>query len=197
MLLEQAGLRTSDHAPPRPDGSSQELEVHELYRRLDGGQERPTFRPGPWDLRFSGLIVELDEELHFNRYRAQTLETSWSRDLPWAETYRAQCARYEPECLRAGRWGKRWTNASAARMFEGGPAGDLEGAGAPRWKQRALYDAIKDTAVGDVTLARVSVWDALECGRLLGEVLDGVAVEPREVLDHVEQRRAPPLRRRA
>jgi hypothetical protein len=44
-------------------------------------------------------------------------------------------------------------------MFSGGAAGDLDGEGAPRWKQRALYDAIKDTAPAalGVALARVSV----------------------------------------
>jgi len=47
-------------------------------------QDAPTFRPGGWDLPFRGpLLVELDEELHFNCYRATTLEASWEADLPW------------------------------------------------------------------------------------------------------------------
>jgi hypothetical protein len=57
-------------------------------------------------------------------------------------------------------------------MFSGGPPGDLDGAGAPRWKQRALYDAMKDTArsagAGAAVLARVSVWDPV-AGATLGE----------------------------
>jgi hypothetical protein len=58
----------------------------------------------------------------------------------------------------------------------------------------ALYDAVKDTIVADdsgLVLARVSIWDPLDGGPLLGEALDGVAVEPRAVLELVERRRAP------
>ena len=41
------------------------------------GPSSPRFRPGRWDLVFEeDLVVELDEELHFNRYRASTLTTS-------------------------------------------------------------------------------------------------------------------------
>jgi hypothetical protein len=43
----------------------------------------PPLRPGAWDLVFAdGLVVELDEELHFNRYRAQSLQNEWATDLP-------------------------------------------------------------------------------------------------------------------
>jgi hypothetical protein len=40
-------------------------------------------------------------------------------------------------------------------------AGQLDGAGAPRWKQRALYDAIKDLAslAASLRVVRVSVYD--------------------------------------
>lgn len=194
-LLEQAGLRPAAAAPPRPDGASRVAELCELHRSLGGVGERPAFKPGPWDLAFGdGLLVELDEELHFNRYRALTLQTSWSHGLPWTQAYQAHCAQREEECLHAGRWGRRWSSPSAARMFNGGPPGDLDGAGAARWKQRALYDAVKDTIVADdsgLVLARVSIWDPLDGGPLLGEALDGVAVEPRAVLELVERRRAP------
>ena len=109
------------------------------------------------------MLVELDEELHFNRYRLLTLETSWARDLPWTSAYRDLCASHEDDCLRAAQWGKRWTNPSCEVLF-GAPAppGQLGGdGGAPRWKQRALYDAMKDAfAAGSAThLARLSVHD--------------------------------------
>jgi hypothetical protein len=57
------------------------------------------------------------------------------------------------------------------------PVGDLGGDGAPRWKQRALYDAIKDTAplIGrEIRLARVATHDTID-GISLGAMLDGLA----------------------
>lgn len=62
-------------------------------------------------------------------------------------------------------------------MFIGGPPGDLAGDGAPRWKQRALYDAIKDTLPlvrADVALARVATHDRVG-DTTLGMILDGAA----------------------
>src|SRR5207247_5846986 len=89
-----------------------------LYRELGGAESEPTLRPGPWDLVFKGpVVVELDEELHFNRYRGLTLTASWAEQLPWTSTYRAYCEKHEADCLAAGTWGKRWTNPSCERMF--------------------------------------------------------------------------------
>ena len=132
-------------------------ELMELYRRFGGQDEVPTLRPGPWDLVLEGrLVVLADEELHFNRYRALTLSVSWSTDLPWRAPYLGYCGQHEDECLSAGSWGKRWTNPSCERMFgTSDHVGELDGAGAPRWKQRALYDAMKDIAP---TIHLDSVW---------------------------------------
>jgi len=152
----------------------------------------PPLRPGAWDLAFEGgLVVELDEELHFNRYRARTLRFPWTLDLPWRETYLRHCRDREPECLAAGRWGKRWTNPSCESMF--GPpdtAGMLDGAGSPRWKQRALYDAMKDVVAlqsANLRLCRLSVWDQIG-GVSLGDVLAGAKLERAELSELVAQR---------
>ena len=101
-------------------------------------------RPGPWDLAFEGnLFVELDEELHFNRYRSVTLEPAWAVELPWRRDYMSFSVEHEPACLAAARWGKRWTNPSCERIFgPADPPGTFGVVGAPRWKQRALYDAM-------------------------------------------------------
>lgn len=174
-LLNRAGLVSAASVPvaPRLDDLPDETqaEVVGLYRALGGTEPVRPPRPGAWDLAFeSGLVVELDEELHFNRYRAMTLESPWSADLPWSEDYQGFCRHYETKCLAAGKWGKRWTTPACESMF--GPPGDtgeLEGPGAPRWKQRALYDAMKDlTALssGTVRLARLSVWDTIGDVRL-------------------------------
>jgi len=135
------------------------------------------FRPGSWDLSYDGLVVELDEELHFNRYRARTLEASWTLRLPWRQNFLTYCAAHVAECFAAGQWGRRWTNDSATKMFSGGSPGELGGSGAPRWKQRALYDAIKDTLPlldNPVALARVATHDDVG-NTTLGAVLDGFA----------------------
>lgn len=73
----------------------------------------------------------------------------------------------------------------------GDPAGKLDGDGAPRWKQRAFYDALKDTGAGNeigVAIARVAIYDPID-GALLEDVLERRAVaEPAAVLALVEQR---------
>ncbi len=140
-----------------------------------------------------GVVIELDEELHFNRYRARTLAEPWARNLPWRDAYLAMCAHHEDDCVRAGSWGKRWTNDSCERMFgAAAPAAHLDVlGGAPRWKQRALYDAVKDavaTVSGEPQVVRLAVHDEIG-GVSLGALLEGRgSVAPRELRALVEQR---------
>jgi hypothetical protein len=76
-----------------------------------------------------------------------------------------------------------------------GPAAEpgelLLAGGAPRWKQRALYDALKDTAArqpGGPVLARLSVHDTV-AGIRLGAVLEGRStVSAADVVALVEAR---------
>lgn len=49
-------------------------EVKHVYEQLGGVQPAPRLRPGAWDFTFDGWVLELDEENHFNRYRALTLD---------------------------------------------------------------------------------------------------------------------------
>ena len=70
------------------------------------------------------------------------------------------------------------------------PDGVFGAYGAPRWKQRALYDSMKDAsaAVGAVRLARLSIFDLVE-GHSLNDVLYGrVAVDPQSIAELLEQR---------
>ena len=111
QLLLDTGLRSAP-SPPRPHISDlpemMRSEFLSLYRAFGGTDAQPTFRPGPWDLSFNdNLVVELDEELHFNRYRQTTLDSSWSKDLPWTAAYRSFCRLHEGECRSAGSWGKQ------------------------------------------------------------------------------------------
>jgi hypothetical protein len=142
-------------------------EVAGLYRELGGRKEPGSLRPGAWDVLVDGVLVELDEQLHFNRYRAVTLQarsyTRMSR-FPLA-SYQSFCETREDVCLRHGKGQGRWTNSSTEAHFgPAGPRGGLSGNGSPRWKQRAVYDLMKDLTqldAGAAPLARISIWDPL------------------------------------
>jgi hypothetical protein len=182
-LLINAGFRESSNVvrPPRLAEIAGEVEtgIRDAYGHLGGLDMHPVLRPGSWDLSFDGgLVVELDEELHFNRYRAMTLDFPWADELPWKADYVRLAGSHESHCLSAGRWGKRWTNPSCERMFgPAAPAGDFDNGGAPRWKQRALYDMVKDAAAlthPDLRLTRISVYDRID-GIEVSQLLDGSA----------------------
>lgn len=164
-----------------------------LYGKLGGLLPMRVLRPGAWDLSFAdGLVLELDEELHFNRYRFSTLQAPESAKLPWRDAYLDQCRRYEEQCLQAGKWGKRWTSPSCEATFgPAGEAGSLQEAGAPRWKQRALYDAIKDIAASESQtwhLARLSVWDSVGDIRLGAALSEDAPIDPELLGDLVAHR---------
>lgn len=175
-LLVSVGLRpiTSAGAPRIGALPSETTDlIRAYYRALGGRSDVPLrLRPGAWDLAFEGgLVVELDEELHFNRYRQLALEADWLPMLPWTSNYLTFCRERETSCLAAGNWGKRWTTASCEVMFGAAdPPGILGSKGAPRWKQRALYDLIKDmfalsgTSVRLVRLATHDYVDGVEIG---------------------------------
>ena len=176
-----------------PDAAARTLD---LYRALGGtAEEFVVFRPGGWDIVLAdGLIVELDEEQHFTRYRATTLEPVWCNALPWASDYRRFSTTHEDAALKKASRGGYWASPSTERMF--GPAdapGVFAPSGAPRWKQRALYDAMRDAfaAAGEVRLARVAVWD--EVGdTTLARVLDGRADVDHDALAELVARRTFP-----
>ncbi|BBY44183.1 hypothetical protein MCEL_24780 [Mycolicibacterium celeriflavum] len=195
-LMVRAGFRAMATTPPAPRLRALPVparnQVVELFEILGGRTPMPPLRPGAWDLAFdAGVVVELDEELHFNRYRAKVLQTSWASDLPWHRVYLAHCRDREQECLAAGKWGKRWTNPSCEAVFgPPGAPGDLVGTGSPRWKQRALYDAVKDVAglhSPNLRLCRLSIWDRVG-DTSLGAALAGAVINLRDFSDFVGRR---------
>ena len=141
-------------------------EIEKYYQLLGGIQSGFPLNLRDWDLEFDNIAIELDEQLHFNRYRSVTLESNVYRDLPTfpLDAYRTYCAQYEPRCLQAGGYGGKWTNGSCERQFGlGSPPKNLSGNGAPRWKQRAFYDFVKDLSplVIDVPIVRLAIWDSV------------------------------------
>ena len=192
-ILRLAGRVELTAAPSAPRLETLPVEtaelVMDLYRRLGGIQDSPRLAPGPWDVAYSdGLLLELDEDLHFHRYRGTTLNAPWAELLPWTVPYRQYVRDGE---RRAGIGGRRWTSPSAERLFgRADPDGVFGVHGAPRWKQRALYDAMKDAAaaVGQVRLARISIYDTVE-DVALNDVLYGRAhVSSDAIAELVNQR---------
>lgn len=166
LLGEVGAVSHGTLRTPRPtdlEGCVWATAVDAVYRQLGGRRPHAPLRPGGWDLEFNGVAVELDEYLHFNRYRAMTLESQVYGELPAfpLAIYRGHCADHEDRCLRAGSYKGKWSNPSSESQF--GPKsepGDLSGGGAPRWKQRAFYDFVKDLSplLVHVRLVRLSVW---------------------------------------
>jgi hypothetical protein len=189
-LLTDLGRKAAGARPPSPRLDTLPTEAAErvldLYRELGGAAESMVvFRPGVWDIVLAdGSLVELDEEQHFNRYRRMSLQPSWALSLPWADSYLRYCDEYETACLRKANRGGYWASPSTERMFgPADPPGIFERSGSPRWKQRALYDAMRDAlaAAGVVRLSRVAVWDELG-DTTLARVLDGRAEADHEAL---------------
>jgi hypothetical protein len=161
-------------------GSIFEPEIKSVYQTLGGILPAFPLNLRDWDLVFDGVAVEFDEYLHFNRYRSVTLKSPSYARLPGfpVDAYKRYCSKGEKLCLRNGSAGGRWSNDSCVTQFgEASPEKDLGGNGAPRWKQRAFYDFVKDLSpllIG-VTGVRVAVWDTVVDGvssRTVEEILE-------------------------
>lgn len=75
------------------------------------------FAPGAWDIALTGgILVELDEQSHFTRYRAASLGFPWSPFLPWHGPYGYYCPAFEYRALTHGGY---WANRSSTIMFGG------------------------------------------------------------------------------
>jgi len=149
------------------------------YKALGGIQDVVPLRLGNWDMKFNGLIVELDEQRHFNRYRLITLDSPIYQQLPKfpLNLYREYCNKYEADCIKAGGYGGNWTNSSCEKQFgQSSMPNIMDENGSARWKQRAFYDFLKDVCIliHKVPLVRLSIWDeinTLERPRLLKDIL--------------------------
>lgn len=104
------------------------------------------------------------------------------------------CATSEQRCLRDSSHQGYWTRSSAERQFgPAAPRGDLTSPlGAPRWKQRALYDTMRDAYVlagtSEHRLARVSIYDNV-AGHILDDILNQKAsCDPTALRDLIRAR---------
>ena len=185
-LFEHAGARIMENTIPYPiyqqvASSKYNDEVFLIYQKLGGILNAIPLNLRSWDLEVNGVAVELDEELHFNRYRALSLQSPLYKFLPHfgLREYRSYCEVYENKCLSAGSYGKKWTSNSAEKQFgHAGQPRNLADNGSPRWKQRAFYDFVKDLSplIIGVPVARISIWDRVH--------VNGVSVSVARILDN-------------
>jgi len=172
LSLTNAQLSSGSLAyPSYLDVSSSKFkdEIKRVYSALGGIMSNFPLNLRKWDIEADGIAVELDEDLHFNRYRGLTLHSTIYDSLPCfpRSEYMSYCSDHESDCVSAGSYGGKWTNNSCEAQFgKAATKGDLSGNGSPRWKQRAFYDFIKDLTplVLAIPVARISIWDSLDIG---------------------------------
>ncbi len=160
--------------------SSYYEDVKTVYKNLGGILSEVPVNLRKWDIEVDGAAIELDEFLHFNRYRKITLESSIYKKLPKfpLTQYLDYCKFYEAGCISAGSYGGKWSNDSCEKQFgKASPLKVFTGVGAPRWKQRAFYDFVKDLTfiLYDFPLVRLSIYDKIIVNgsqRQLKDVLD-------------------------
>lgn len=169
--------------------------IVDVYRALGGVRDDVEFTAGVWDFACAdGLFLEFDEALHFNRYRQATLQTMWSPQLPWSHEYASYSRDMEGMCLKDGKSGGRWASPSSDAMFGGSDApGVFSGKGSSRWKQRALYDAVRDAyawATPRVRLARISIHDEIGGLNVNWATSHGLLLDPRDLREFIDSRTA-------
>lgn len=149
----------------------------EVYCSLGGRLDNPEIIFSAPFMEFGRFCVLLDEPIHFNRYRAKTLRSSFYEGIssfPLMK-YRTYCRKYEVECLKVGTSKPYWTNGEAERHFGSSQeSGDLGLAGSSGWKLSALRDFAIDVMARQrkLRLLRMSVWDDLMVNKKLQKISD-------------------------
>ena len=172
-------------------------EVQRTFKRLGGILTEAPLSFGKWDICLNDFIVELDEEQHFNRYRAVTLDSYIYHMEKGFDVYDygKYCKLYEENCLKKSSWGKFWTSPSTEKQFgNSGFKGNLETLGSPRWKQRAFYDYLRDifAIIYRIPLIRVSIYDKIIANGLIKSVgtilIDGNTSDLNEIVKFIGQK---------
>ncbi len=135
-----------------------------------------------YHMEYKGLLIQFDDELHFNRYRRITLESVFYEDhigfnkMP----YKSYCRINEKECIKAGLSKGVWENQESFKIFGSSEEpGDLslERNGSSGWKLRAWRDLLQDVS-GEILgfkVLRISTYDKIMInGKIhaLGELLN-------------------------
>ena len=160
------------------ESSDRYAEICDVYKALGGIMDSPKLSPGSWDIITRDFIIELDEENHFNRYRAITLDAPLYRDYRnfSVKSYRKYCDLFEPYCRTDnGFWRK---DSSDNQYGASNRNGDLSGNGSSRWRQRAFYDYLRDaySVVTGLPVYRISIYEKFG-DTTIGQILESKDVE--------------------
>ncbi len=147
-------------------GTMEERTLLETYTALGGQASFPEIKFKVPLMEFGRFCVLFDDAIHFNRYRAKTLRSSFyeSRSSFPLMKFRSYSRKYESECLKSATANPAWTNAEAERHFGlSQQNGDLGLSGSAGWKLTAFKDFAIDLIARHrkIRMLRVSVWDDL------------------------------------
>jgi hypothetical protein len=141
-------------------------EAREIFSSLGGVASDLPYHPAEWDLEFENFVVKLDEEKSFNRYRANTLRSSFYSNVHFfnLENYKRYCRQFEGECLKAARSRNFWSDTESEMFFgRSEEPGELSLKGSSKWKMRAFADYLEDiqSKISKINLIRVCIYDNL------------------------------------
>ncbi|MGK7396972.1 MAG: DUF7255 family protein [Candidatus Cyclobacteriaceae bacterium M3_2C_046] len=134
----------------------------------------------PIETLYRNIIIELDDQYLYNRYRIPALKSPIYQKIPHlqVEKIKRYSKIYEKECIKSGLRAGIWTSAQAERYF-GKPSepGDFFGKGSPGWKFIVWREFLKDafTCISKYKIIRFSIYDTLMIGgklHQLGKLLE-------------------------
>lgn len=163
-------------------------EVESVYRSLGGILDEYPVNIGEFDIISSDFFIEFDEEHHFNRYRAKTLESPIYDEYDHFPVYDYldYCEDFEDN---VGKGGKFWTTDGSEKQFgKSSQPKDLNGHGPARWKQRAFYDFLKDvySLIVNKPVYRFSIYEEVAYSDIHNILKSGN--NEKELLEYVSNR---------
>ena len=123
-------------------------QVEEVYKNLGGtGNCQEIGFSLPEGIETEKVRLSLDGSLHFNRYRAITLQSPVYEvhGASWRDSFRRNCRSQERECLKDGVREGIWTSREAELHFgRASESGDFSGAGAAGWRLNVFREFLAD-----------------------------------------------------
>jgi hypothetical protein len=166
-------------------GKGNEL-LTEVFESIGGTGVPPVLGKLKFDFKIKRQLFQYDDEVHFNRYRLNTLKTDVYNvfNFPWLDSYKRLCRTYEKDCLKAGLQERIWNGPPiAAKVFgKSEDIGDLSGNGSSGWKLNAYNDAQYDllTRLHGYKLIRIPQYENLMIGGALKKLDDLIRVPKEE-----------------
>lgn len=155
------------------------------FEILGGKGFPPLLEKLRFDGKFQRYVWIYDDEVHFNRYRLQTLKSAIYEafTFDWLESYKRLCRTYEKECLKTGMQARIWAGPPLAQRVFGTAevSGDLSGNGASGWKLNAYNDAQYDLLcrLHGYKLIRIPQYEHLMIGGSLKKI-DDLLLQPKD-----------------